>query len=166
MTVGEKLRSYSVEPVLATLLLLLALQVFPKPSIAAMEHAEARDLLAISAVMLGASFALWIGLFWVSSTKFGEWMARKNELTDVGDTYIYAIAVWLVATLSTVMAAFLSADFTKTQLVCLWFFGVALLSVPGMLNNTRNLIKLHSAFAILQSQTKPDVVPLQRANGR
>ncbi len=46
-------------------------------------HSTARDLLSILLVLLGASLALWIGLFWVSNTDFGEWLAERDELMPI-----------------------------------------------------------------------------------
>jgi len=159
----EKFRAYVAEPVLASLFLSILGQTFSFRSLADFTHSEARDALALFLVLLGAAFALWIGLFWVSNTDFGAWLAERGELEAINDTYIYTVVAFLAAGLACLPSAFLSVDHVEFHGMVLWLQLFALCCVPSMLTNTRSLLRLHSVFN--QRSQKIKTFPARAENG-
>jgi hypothetical protein len=146
MTKAEQLRAYIPEPIAAVLGLSLAANFWGKLALANFMHAEARDSLSLLTVLLGASLALWIGLFWISSTSFGQWLASQKILETINSAYITSIAILLLACLSCIFCAYLSSDHTYVQLSGIFINLYGMATVPTMLNNTHKLLGLHAFF--------------------
>lgn len=147
MTRSETIRAYSAEPVLAGLVLSLLINWLGIPANASFMHDEARDILSLGVVLLGASLALWIGLFWVSSSNFGQWLASKRMLESINAAYVASAVVLLVSCVLCILCAHVQAGYIVLQMsgefCALW----GLFSMPTLLNNTRHLLRLHSLFA-------------------
>jgi hypothetical protein len=165
MTKIEAIRAYGAEPVLATLVLSLLSHIWSFAALADFMHAEARDVITILEVLLAASFALWIGLFWVSNTEFGSWLSENGELENINNTYIFTVVVFLVATLACLPSAYLTGKQVWVQNASLWIVLVAFFNVSGLLNNTRNLLRLHAAYG-QRSQKLMSIKRGQVENGR
>jgi hypothetical protein len=148
MRVGEKIRAYAVEPVLASLTLAALGDYFPFSKLAEFMHSEARDLLSLMLVLLASALALWVGLFWISNTPFGIWLAEKGEIEAIHSTYIYSVIVLFAACLGCIVAAFVNQDHLVVEDLILWLSLFALYGVPFLMNNTRQLLRLYSAFVV------------------
>lgn len=146
MTITERSRAYLPEPLIAALMLSVSINMFGKPTLANFMHSEARDMLSLLTVLLGASLALWIGLFWVSNSAFGQWLSSRGVLESINAAYITSIAVLMTACISCILCAYLAPAHIRTQLTGLFISFYGLSTIPTMLNNTRNLLKLHGKF--------------------
>jgi hypothetical protein len=96
--------------------------------------------------LLGASLALWVGLFWISSTPFGEWLSARAALESLNTAYITSIAVLLVGCLACILCAYLKPEHVSSQIFGVFVSTYGLATVPTMLNNTHKLLKLHGLF--------------------
>jgi hypothetical protein len=146
MTRAEYLRAYLLEPVAAVLTLSLLMNFFGKSSLAEFMHSEARDVLSLLLVLLAASLAIWVGLFWISNTLFGQWLSARAALEKINAAYITSIAILLFGCISCVFCAYLKADHVYSQLFGVFASLYGLATVPSMLNNTHQLLKLHGLF--------------------
>jgi hypothetical protein len=146
MTKAEYLRAYLVEPLAAVLVLSLLMNFFGETSLAQFMHSEARDGLSLLTVLLAASLAIWVGLFWISSTPFGQWLSARRVLETVNAAYITSIAILLVGCISCIFCAYLKADHLFSQLFGVFACLYGLATVPTMLNNTHKLLALHGLF--------------------
>jgi len=158
MTTTERVRAYLPEPLLAAFMLSVSMNIFGKPSLANFMHAEARDILSLLTVLLGASLALWVGLFWVSNSTFGKWLSARGALQSINAAYITSVAVLMAACVSCLLCAYLTPAYLKTQLIGISISLYGLLTVPTMLNNTRILLGLHGKFGS-QSASVTDIRP-------
>jgi hypothetical protein len=146
MTKAEYLRAYLPEPLAAVLALSLLANCFGYSTLADFMHAEARDGLSLLTVLLGASLALWVGLFWISNTLFGEWLSARSALEALNAAYITSITVLLIACLSCIVCAYLKPDHVYSQMFGVFFSIYGLATLPTTLNNTHKLLKLHALF--------------------
>ena len=146
MTKGEKFRAYSIEPVIATLLLSLAANWSSLEKIAAFVHTVAKDVLSILVVLFAAVLAVWIGLFWIAGTPFGGWLQQKGERDDIDETYIYTIWVFFFACIGAAIAGAVGENRIWVQVPIAWVILLALLSTKGLITNTRSLLRLHAHF--------------------
>lgn len=147
MTIGEKIRAYAVEPVLATLTISLLANLFSWHQLADFMHTEAKDILALMLVLLASALAIWVGLFWVSNTPFGMWLIEKGDFDGIQTTYVYAIVGIFSATLGCIVSAYLDSTHLVLQAIAIWFACFGLYTLPFLLNNTRMLLKLHAVFS-------------------
>lgn len=152
MNKAEKARAYLTEPILSALILSLLINRFGKSANAAFMHDEARDILSLCVVLLGAALALWIGLFWLSSSEFGQWLAKKQMLESINAAYVTSTVVLLANCVVCILCAHVPADYGWLQIsgefCSLW----GLASMPILLNNTRHLLRLHALYG---NQPKP-----------
>lgn len=146
MTKGEKVRAYSTNLLVAGLILSALANVWSFTRLADFMHSEAKDILTLLAVLLGAALALWVGLFWISNTRFGLWLSEKGELEDINDTYNFSVVLFVIACLVCIASAYAKVERVWLHNVALWISLQAFLEVYGLLNNTRNLLRLHSRF--------------------
>jgi hypothetical protein len=160
MTTGEKWRAYLPEPLIAILIESLLLNWRGAPANAQFMHSEARDILSLLLVLLSASLALWIGLFWVSSTEFGQWLSKRGELNPINNAFVSTIIILVLSCVVSIICAFADGGYVKVMLVGELFSILSLVSVPGMLMNTSGLLKLHSLFAVLKSG---EIEPIRQA---
>ncbi len=158
MTATERIRAYLPEPVLAAFALSVSINIFGKASLANFMHSEARDILGLLTMLLGASLALWVGLFWISNSEFGKWLSSRGALQSINAAYITSVAVLMAACVACLLCAYLSSAYSKTQLGGVFIAVYGLLTVPTMLNNTRMLLNLHGAFGKKRS-TVTDIRP-------
>jgi hypothetical protein len=158
MTTTERFRAYLPEPVLAAFMLSVSMNIFGKPSLANFMHAEARDILSLLTVLLGASLALWVGLFWVSNSAFGKWLSSRGALQSINAAYITSVAVLMAACVFCLLCAYLRPVYLITQLIGIFISLYGLLTVPTILNNTRILLSLHGKFGA-QSSSVTDIRP-------
>jgi hypothetical protein len=152
MTKAETIRAYVAEPIVSGLALSLLINWLGVAANAAFMHDEARDILSLGVVLLGASLALWIGLFWISSSDFGQWLAARRMLEPINSAYVASAVVLLVACVLCILCAHASAAYVKLQTVGEFFSLWGLFSMPTLLNNTRHLLRLHGQFG---NQPKP-----------
>lgn len=152
MTKAETIRAYIVEPLLAALAISLSINIFGKSANVAFMHDEARDILSLAVVLLGASLALWIGLFWISSSDFGKWLAAKEMIEPINAAYVASTVILLVACLFCIICAHLPVAYVRTQIAGEFFVFCGLATVPTLLNNTWHLLRLHSLFTRLPRQ--------------
>jgi hypothetical protein len=148
MRIGEKIRAYVVEPVLASLTLAALGDYFPFSKLSEFMHSEARDVLNLLLVLLASALALWIGLFWVSNTPFGVSLTERGEIEAIHTTYVYSVIVLFAACVGCILAAFVDQAHLVIENIILWISLFALYSVPFLLNNTRQWLKLYSAFVV------------------
>jgi hypothetical protein len=158
MTATERIRAYLPEPVLAAFALSVSINIFGKVALANFMHSEARDVLSLLTVLLGASLALWVGLFWISNSEFGKWLSSRGALQSTNAAYITSVAVLMAACVFCILCAYLSPAYLRTQLSGMFIGVYGLLTVPTMLNNTRMLLDLHGAFG-KQRSTVTDIRP-------
>jgi hypothetical protein len=147
MTKSERIRAYITEPVLSGLILSLLINAYGLGKNAAFMHDEARDILSLGVVLLGAALALWIGLFWISSSEFGHWLASKGMLEDINAAYITSAVVLLTGCVLSILCAHVSAAHTLLQMLGEFSALYGLASMPTLLNNTRHLLQLHSLYS-------------------
>ncbi len=152
MTTSEAIRAYMPEPVLAGLAVSVCINVFGPEANSKFMHDEARDILSLGVVLLGAALALWIGLFWISNTAFGQWLASKRMLEPINRAYIFSAVILLANCVFCIICAHVEPTHRWLQISgeFLSFWGLA--SVPTLLNNTRHLLRLHALFG---SQPRP-----------
>src|SRR5215467_6673939 len=155
VTRSEKIRGYIAEPVIASLVVLAASHLWSFAQLSDFMHAEAKDFLSFLEILLGAAFALWIGLFWVSNTEFGSWLSEKGELQEMHNTYVFSVICLFIATIGCIPAAYFDAKHLWTQNIVLWIVLSAILNIPSLLNNTRNLLRLHAVFNQRLQKVKP-----------
>lgn len=152
MTRMETVRAYVTEPILSALVLSLLINRFGNIANASFMHDEARDILSLGVVLLAAALALWIGLFWVSSSEFGQWLASKKMLEPTNTAYVASAVVLLSCCVLCILCAHVPASQIKLQIAgefgALW----GLASMPSLLNNTRHLLRLHGLYV---RQPKP-----------
>ncbi len=146
MTKAEQLRAYILEPAAAVLGLSVSANIWGKTALSNFMHVAARDALSLLTVLLGASLALWIGLFWIANTPFGQWLASQRVLETINAAYITSIAVLLIACICCIFCANLSSAHTSVQLVGIFTNLYGLATIPALLNNTHQLLKLHGIF--------------------
>jgi hypothetical protein len=146
MTKSEKFRAYSTEPVLATLLLSLAVNWSSMGKIAAFVHTVAKDALSILVVLFAAVLAVWIGLFWIAGTPFGAWLQQRGERDDIDGSYIYTIWVFFIACIGAAIGGAVGESRIWIQVPIAWVILLALLSTKGLITNTRSLLRLHAHF--------------------
>jgi hypothetical protein len=146
VTKAEQLRAYIPEPVAAILLLSLSTNLWGKSALSDFMHVAAHDALSLLTVLLGASLALWIGLFWIANTAFGQWLASQKVLETINAAYITSIAILLIACICCIFCAYLSPAHTYVQLLGIFTNLYGLATIPTLLNNTRKLLKLHGLF--------------------
>jgi hypothetical protein len=146
MTRTETIRAYVTEPVISALILSLLVNYFGINANAVFMHEEARDILSLGVVLLGAALALWIGLFWISSTEFGRWLATKNMLEAINAAYVISSTILLGTCVTCILCAHISASHTHLQLTGEFLSLCGLACMPTLLNNTRHLLKLHGLF--------------------
>jgi len=152
MTKTETVRAYVTEPVLSGLAISLLINMYGQSANAAFMHDEARDILSLGVVLLGAALALWIGLFWVSNSEFGQWLAARQMLEPINAAYITSTVVLLADCVLCILCAHASASHQWLQLTGEFFSLYGLASMPILLNNTRHLLRLHGLFG---RQLKP-----------
>jgi hypothetical protein len=146
MTTREKFRAYTVEPVLATLILSIAVNCSSLAKVSGFMRSVDKDALSILVVLLAAVLAVWIGLFWIAATPFGMWLSQHGEREDIDDTYIYSIWVFLISCIAAVIGSVVKETQIFLQVSVAWLILVALLSVVGVINNTRGILRLHARF--------------------
>lgn len=146
MTGLERLRAYRKNPIFVTLALSLLANVWSFNKLADFMHSEAKEVMTLMAVLLGAALALWIGLFWISNTRFGLWLSEKGELEDINDTYNFSVVLFFVGALGCIASAYLKPEHIWVQNVVLWIVLLAFVEVWGLLRNTKNLLRLHTEF--------------------
>jgi hypothetical protein len=146
MTKTETIRAYITEPILSALALSLLINSFGKTANATFMHEEARDILSLGVVLLAASLALWIGLFWISNSEFGQWLASRHMLEPINTAYIASAVILLTSCVLCILCAHIPASFVWLHLVgeftSLW----GLFTMPTLLNNTRHLLRLHGLY--------------------
>jgi hypothetical protein len=147
MTKAETVRAYLTEPILSALVLSFLFNEFGKDANLAFMHDEARDVLSLFVVLLAAAMALWIGLFWISSSDFGQWLANKRMLEPINLSYIASAVILLTSCVLCILCAHASVSHTWLQLVGEYFALYGLVSIATLLNNTRHLLRLHGEFA-------------------
>lgn len=162
MTKAELIRAYSPEPVTAVLILSILLNIFGKSSLSDFMHTEAHDALSLFTVLLGASLALWIGLFWISSSEFGQWLASRMVLETINVAYITSITILLIASLACIFCAYVSQQHVAVQLIGLFACVYGLATLPMMLNNTHKLLKLHGMFG----RQRSNVMDMKTTNAK
>ena len=143
MTKTETIRAYVTEPILSALILSLLINGFGKSQNAEFMHSEAKDILSLGVVLLGASLALWIGLFWVSSSEFGQWLATKQMLEPINTAYVTSAVILLINCVLCILCAHIPTSYTWMQITGEYFSLWGLASMPTLLNNTRHLLRLH-----------------------
>lgn len=146
MAIKETVRQYAVEPLVATLFTSLLVNYFGQLQIAEFMHDEARDILGLSAVLLAAALALWIGLFWIASSEFGAWLSLKGVLSQIDRAYVASAVSLLIVCVSCIVCAHVGFAHKHTQVIGLGIALEGLVNVPTLLNNTRLLLKLHAAY--------------------
>jgi len=156
MTKTETIRAYLTEPILAALALSLLVNRFGKAGNAAFMHDQARDILSLGVVLLGAALALWIGLFWISSTEFGQWLANKQMLEPINAAYIATAVTLLTSCVLCILCAHASTSHVTLQITGEFFSLLGLASMPTLLNNTRHLLRLHGQFG-RQPRAVPEI---------
>lgn len=156
MTTAETIRAYLVEPVVSGLALSLLVNGFGRSANADFMHDEARDILSLNVVLLGASLALWIGLFWISSSDFGQWLASKGMLEHINAAYVAAAITLLSTCILCIICAHAPASITWLQMTGEFFSLWGLATMPTLLNNTRHLLRLHGLYAS-QPRAIPDI---------
>ena len=149
MRITEATRTYGVEPLFALLCVSLLVNCFGAVAISSFMHDEARDILTLAAVMLGASLALWIGLFWISTSPFGVWLSSKGALAKIDLSYVIAALTFFGVCIACIICAHVSDTHRNTQIIGLAMTLEGLANVPLLLSNTRGLLKLHAAFGNL-----------------
>jgi|GEM_PF-5394082 len=146
MTRVETVRAYLTEPIMSALVLSLLVNRFGITANSAFMHDEARDILSLGVVLLGTALALWIGLFWVSSSEFGQWLASKQMLEPINTAYVASAVILLSNCVLCILCAHASASHIWLQITgefcSLW----GLASMPTLLNNTRHLLRLHGLY--------------------
>jgi hypothetical protein len=152
MTRAETVRAYATEPILSALTLSLLINVFGRTVNATFMHDEARDILSLCVVLLGAALALWVGLFWLSSSEFGLWLASRQALETIHTAYVSSAIILLISCVLCILCAHASVSRTWLQIAGEFFSLCGLASVPTLLNNTRHLLRLHGLFG---RQSKP-----------
>lgn len=163
MTQRERIRAYAIEPIFATLFISLLVNWLGLDRNIDFMHSAARDLLSILLVLLGASLGLWIGIFWVSNTDFGRWLAERGELKPINDAFIWTCVTILMSSVMCVLCGFLSVEHRYIQLIGEWSTTYSLFSILTMLKNTRGLLDLHSLFVMIRNRTvTPITEPVQR----
>lgn len=146
MTRAETVRAYVAEPVVSALILSLLVNWRGTAANAEFMHDEARDILSLGVVLLGASLALWIGLFWVSSTEFGQWLAARRMMEAINASYVASSVILLATCVLCILCAHAQASNKWLQVAGEFFSLWGLASMPTLLNNTRHILKLHSQF--------------------
>jgi hypothetical protein len=146
MTGLETTRAYATEPIISALALSLLVNSFGSKTNAAFMHEEARDILSLGVVLLGAALALWIGLFWISSTEFGQWLSTKNMLEPINAAYVVSASILLCCCVACILCAHISASYTALQLTGEFLSLCGLVCMPTLLNNTRHLLRLHGLY--------------------
>ena len=149
---GETIRAYIAEPLLSGLILSTLINVYGWAANAAFMRDEARDILSLGVVLLGAALALWIGLFWISSTEFGKWLALKGMLEPTHTAYVASAAILLADCVLCILCAHAPVSYRWLQLTGEFFSLYGLVSMPMLLNNTRHLLRLHALYG---RQPKP-----------
>ena len=146
MSKSEIVRAYIGEPLLAALVVSLLVNIYGVQQNAEFMHAEARDILSLLLVLLAASIALWVGLFFITTTEFGKWLDSRRMTEPTNDAYIASTIIFLVGALLCIICAHVGPQSIKLQIfgefMCLW----SLAAVIPMLNNTRHLLRLHGLF--------------------
>jgi ABC-type multidrug transport system permease subunit len=152
MSKAELIRAYLIEPTVSALALSLLINWLGASANSNFMHDEARDILSLAVVLLGASLALWIGLFWISSSEFGQWLASKGMLKHINAAYIASTVTLLSTCVLCILCAHVPATTTWLQIAGEFLSIWGLLTMPTLLNNTRHLLRLHGLFA---SQPRP-----------
>lgn len=152
MTKGEIVRAYITEPVISALTLSLLVNWLGITKNAGFMHEEARDILSLGVVLLGASLALWIGLFWISSSEFGQWLASKGMIEHINASYVTSTVVLLVSCVLCILCVHIPPTYLWIQVLGEFFALWGLASMPTLLNNTRHLLRLHGVYT---HQPKP-----------
>jgi hypothetical protein len=146
MTKTETARAYLIEPILSALVLWLLINRLGDTSNAAFMRDEARDILSLYVVLLGAALALWIGLFWISSSEFGQWLASRQMLGPINTAYVASTAVLLTSCILCIFCAHAPASQTWLQFAGEFFSLWGIATMYTLLNNTRLLLKLHGLY--------------------
>ena len=146
MTRAETARAYLTEPILSALVLSLLIIWLGGTANAAFMHDEARDVLSLCVVLLGAALALWIGLFWISTNEFGHWLATKQMLEPINTAYVASTKVLLINCILCIFCAHASASQTWLQFPGEFFSLWGISTMYTLLNNTRLLLKLHGLY--------------------
>jgi hypothetical protein len=152
MRLRERLRMYALEPLAATFCLSVLANLFGRATLADFIHTEAHDILSLFAVLLGAALALWVGLFWISNTPFGQWLAERAVLETINAAYIATILILLFGCLTAMICAYLGSQHTYSQVFGAFAFIYGLATVPSTLSNTHKLLKLHGAYGRQQAK--------------
>src|ERR1039458_2667153 len=158
MTRAETARAYVTEPILSALALALLINRLGDTANAAFMHDEARDILSLCLVLLGAALALWIGLFWVSSSEFGQWLGSKQMLEPVNAAYVASAAVLLINCILCILFAHAAAWYKWLQFAGEFFSLWGIATMHTLLNNTRLLLKLHGLYGA-QTRPVPEIRP-------
>jgi hypothetical protein len=157
MTKIETARAYATEPILSGLVLSLLINWFGVGANAAFIHDEARDILSLSVVLLGAALALWIGLFWISSNDFGQWLESKQMLEPTNLAYIASTVILLVNCVLCILCAHVPASQIWLQIIGEFFSLLGLATVASLLNNTGQLLRLHGLYG-RQLKAVPEII--------
>lgn len=146
MSKFEIIRAYATEPILSACVLLLLMKLYGANANAAFMHDEARDILSLCVVLLGAALALWIGLFWISSSDFGQWLSSRQMLAPTNTAYVASTAILLLTCVFCILCAHVSVLQVWLQIIGEFFFLWALATLASLLNNTRCLLVLHGEY--------------------
>jgi hypothetical protein len=146
MTRTETARAYLTEQILSVLVLWLLIHWLGVTANTGFMHDEAKDILSLCVVLLGAALALWIGLFWISTGEFGQWLASKQMLEPVNTAYVASTWVLLVNCILCILCAYIPASQTWLQFTGEFFSLWAIGTMHTLLNNTRLLLKLHGLY--------------------
>jgi hypothetical protein len=152
VTRAETVRAYVTEPILSALILSVLINWYGTAANATFMHDEARDILSLGVVLLGASLALWIGLFWISSSEFGQWLSSKRALEPINAAYVVSASILLTDCIFCILCAHVAASYLWLQITGEFFSLWGLASMPTLLNNTRHLLRLHGLYG---SQPRP-----------
>lgn len=146
MALPATIRSFAPEPIVSALAISLLVNGFGVAGNAAFMHDEARDILSLGVVLVGAALALWIGLFWISSSDFGLWLSAKRVMERINAAYIASTVILLVGCVLCILCAHVSPTHAMLQLTGEFFAIYGLSTLATLLNNTRMLLKLHGEY--------------------
>ena len=154
---------YLVEVLLAGLAQTLAILFCGGGKVAAFVVDTAGAWAAFTGVLLAAALAIWIVLFQVATTAFGEWLMWRGAMKVYSRAFAYAAIVYAVGTVLLIICMSIKSS---EILAHLSFFALLLgvVNLMTMVKTTKELLDLQTEYkrqekVLKKTQTAPPTEP-------
>jgi hypothetical protein len=138
--------AYLAELFCATLITAFISLFVPELKLAEFLSKTAGAWAALTGGLFAVAMAIWIVLFQVSATPFGDWLDRRGALRIYSLGFATAAGVYAGATALLIVTSFAATSVSLINYLALFGLLLAVLNTYTVVRNGTDLLRLQSAF--------------------